>query len=54
MFLAGKLRGGSPWVHGSGLIAEGDVSLLAAALRIQVCLTELFERFQFGGLNKSC
>uniref|UniRef100_A0A8C0XG88 Monofunctional C1-tetrahydrofolate synthase, mitochondrial n=1 Tax=Castor canadensis TaxID=51338 RepID=A0A8C0XG88_CASCN len=34
-FLSGKLRGGSPWVHGSGLIAEGDVSLLAAALRIQ-------------------
>uniref|UniRef100_A0A8C0XHX4 formate--tetrahydrofolate ligase n=1 Tax=Castor canadensis TaxID=51338 RepID=A0A8C0XHX4_CASCN len=32
-FLSGKC--GSPWVHGSGLIAEGDVSLLAAALRIQ-------------------
>lgn len=35
-FFAGKLGRGSPSVHSSGLITEGDVSLLAAALRIQV------------------
>ncbi|XP_029426615.1 monofunctional C1-tetrahydrofolate synthase, mitochondrial isoform X2 [Nannospalax galili] len=34
-FLSGKLRGGSPGAHMSRLIAEDDVSLLAAALRIQ-------------------
>nr|KAF6506696.1 methylenetetrahydrofolate dehydrogenase (NADP+ dependent) 1 like [Rousettus aegyptiacus] len=34
-FLSGKLGWGSPSVHSSGLITEGDVSLLAAALRIQ-------------------
>lgn len=44
-FLTGKLGCGSPVVHFSGLIADNDVSLLAAALRIQVCLTQLFENF---------
>ncbi|KAM9666897.1 monofunctional C1-tetrahydrofolate synthase, mitochondrial isoform 4-T5 [Trichechus inunguis] len=34
-FLSGKLECGSPKVHPSGLIVEDDVSLLAAALRIQ-------------------
>nr|XP_044616937.1 LOW QUALITY PROTEIN: monofunctional C1-tetrahydrofolate synthase, mitochondrial [Equus asinus] len=34
-FLSGKLGCGSPVVHFSGLIADNDVSLLAAALRIQ-------------------
>uniref|UniRef100_G3SNX8 formate--tetrahydrofolate ligase n=1 Tax=Loxodonta africana TaxID=9785 RepID=G3SNX8_LOXAF len=34
-FLSGKLECGSPRVHSSGLIVEDDVSLLAAALRIQ-------------------
>nr|XP_025722111.1 monofunctional C1-tetrahydrofolate synthase, mitochondrial isoform X2 [Callorhinus ursinus] len=34
-FLSGKLGGGSLGVHLNGLIAENDVSLLAAALRIQ-------------------
>ncbi|ELK09336.1 Monofunctional C1-tetrahydrofolate synthase, mitochondrial [Pteropus alecto] len=34
-FLSGKLGRGSPSIHFSGLITEGDVSLLAAALRIQ-------------------
>lgn len=40
---AGKLRGGSPGVRGKGLITGENVSLLAAALRIQVCLTQPFE-----------
>uniref|UniRef100_A0A8C5YSJ4 Monofunctional C1-tetrahydrofolate synthase, mitochondrial n=1 Tax=Marmota marmota marmota TaxID=9994 RepID=A0A8C5YSJ4_MARMA len=34
-FLSGKLRCSSPEVHVNGLIAEDDVGLLAAALRIQ-------------------
>ncbi|XP_058390136.1 monofunctional C1-tetrahydrofolate synthase, mitochondrial isoform X2 [Diceros bicornis minor] len=34
-FLSGKLGCGSPAVHFGGLIADDDVSLLAAALRIQ-------------------
>ena len=40
----GKAACVSPGVHGISPIAE-DVSLLAAALRIQVCLTQLFENF---------
>lgn len=42
-FFLGKLGCGSLGVHFNGLIAEDDVSLLAAALRIQVGLTQLFE-----------
>ncbi|XP_042527992.1 monofunctional C1-tetrahydrofolate synthase, mitochondrial isoform X2 [Dipodomys spectabilis] len=34
-FLSGKLSGGPSRAHHSGLIAEGEVQLLAAALRIQ-------------------
>lgn len=44
-FFLGKLGDGSLGVHLHGLIAENDVSLLAAALRIQVGLTQLFENF---------
>ena len=40
----GKAAYVSSGVHGISPIAE-DVSLLAAALRIQVCLTQLFENF---------
>lgn len=38
---AGKLSCGSPRAHLNGLIAEDDVGLLAAALRIQVCSAQL-------------
>lgn len=41
----GKLGCGSPGVPFSGPIAENDVSLLAAALRIQVCVTQLLGNF---------
>lgn len=37
-FPIGKLGGGSLGAHFNGLVAEDDVSLLAAALRIQVGL----------------
>lgn len=41
-FFIGRLGCGSLGVHFNGLIAEDDVSLLAAALRIQVCLARLW------------
>lgn len=44
-FFTGKLGCGSPSIHFSGLIAEDEVSLLAAALRIQVGLTQLFKNW---------
>lgn len=47
---AGKLSGGSPGVPVDKLIAEESVSLLAAALRIQVRWTQPFEF----GLSSSC
>ena len=50
-FVAGKLGCGSPGEHLSGPITENDVSLLAAALRIQVCVTQLLENFEFGAFG---
>lgn len=48
---AGNPREGSPGVPRKGLITGENVSLLAAALRIQVCLTWPFE---FGCLVSGC